>query len=443
MERHSAALAAATRAFCSDSPAGDAQFEYRFRWHARDAAARMPAVPTFCVTNNGPSLDSAAALSRASLDGQRLSRETLDRLQIRPLAVIAKGNGNPAAPGPARTADAMDVVVRIDRQIEVHDVRDVVDVQPAGGNVGGHQDQRLRRLEAEQHALPRRLTLVAVKGVGLNAGLHQRLGHLVGAVLGPREYQRPRPRRLPQPMGQQLQLLLLVDEEHRLPNRLDRDRGGRDAHVHGIGQPLVGQRANGRGQRGGEQQRLPPLGTFGHDPPQIVDKAHVEHPIGLVEDQHFDVRQVHEALLHQVQQPPGRGDQDVDAVVQGPHLRRLAHAAVNRGLPHGGIAAVSLETLADLQCQFAGRGEHQRADLPSPPIDAALVAAEPLQGGQGEGGRLAGSRLRTAQHVAPFENRRNGGGLNLGGGGVALRANGAQERLGKAEFFKLHQRFLQ
>ena len=45
-------------------------------------------------------------------------------------------------------------------------------------------------------------------------------------------------------------------------------------------------------------------GTF-LDPPQIVDKAHVEHPIGLVEDQHLDVRQVHVALLHQVQQAPG------------------------------------------------------------------------------------------------------------------------------------------
>ena len=90
----------------------------------------------------------------------------------------------------------MDVVVRIGRQIEVHDVRNIVDVQSPGGDVGGHEDQRLRRLEAEQHSLPGRLALVAVKGIGLNARLHQRLGNLVGAVLGPREHQRPRPRRL-------------------------------------------------------------------------------------------------------------------------------------------------------------------------------------------------------------------------------------------------------
>ena len=177
----------------------------------------------------------------------------------------------------------------------------------------------------------------------------------------------PRPGRLAQPMGEQLQLLPLVDEEHRLPDRLDRDRGGRDAHVDGIGQPLAGQRPNGRGQRGGKQQRLPPAGDLGDDPPQIVDKAHVEHPVGLVEDQHLDVREVHEALLHQVQQPPRGGDQNVHALVQCGHLRPLADAAVDYGLPHGGMAAVGLETLADLQGQFARGGEHQGAYLAAAP----------------------------------------------------------------------------
>ena len=142
-------------------------------------------------------------------------------------------------------------------------------------------------------------------------------------------------------------------------------------------------------------------GTFCDDPPQIVDKAHVEHPIGLVEDQHLDVRQVHVALLHQVQQPARRGDQDIHAVVQGADLGRLAHAAIDRGLPHGRIAAIGLETLADLQRQLARRGEHQRADLASAPIHAALGPAEPLQGGQSERGRLAGSGLRQPSTSRP------------------------------------------
>ncbi len=77
-------------------------------------------------------------------------------------------------------------------------------------------------------------------------------------------------------------------------------------------------------------------GTFGHDPPQVVDEAHVEHPVGLVEDQHFHVRQIHEALLHQVQQPAGRGDQDVDAVFSARTCGAWPDAAVNDGLPQTG-----------------------------------------------------------------------------------------------------------
>ena len=133
---------------------------------------------------------------RAIFDGERLSREALDRLKTRPLAVIAKRDGDSGCPGAARAADAMNVAVCIGRQIEVHDVRNLVDVQPAGGNVGCHQDQRLRRFEAKQYSLPSRLALVAVKGVGFDARLHQRLGNFVCAVLGAREYQRPRPRGL-------------------------------------------------------------------------------------------------------------------------------------------------------------------------------------------------------------------------------------------------------
>ena len=73
----------------------------------------------------------------------------------------------------------------------------------------------------------------------------------------------------------------------------------------------------------------------------------------------------------------------------------------------------------------------------------AWAAAKPLQGRQGKGGRLAGSGLGTAQHVAAFQDGRNRGGLDLGGGGIAFPAHGAEQRLGKAEFFKLHYEFLQ
>ena len=45
----------------------------------------------------------------------------------------------------------------------------------------------------------------------------------------------------------------------------------------------------------------------------VVDEAHVEHAVGFVEHEDLDVAQVERALLLQVEQAAGGGDQDVDA----------------------------------------------------------------------------------------------------------------------------------
>ena len=89
-------------------------------------------------------------LGRRRLDRNRLTGQSLDGLQCGPLRMIAKRHGRAVRAGPARAADAMHVVLRVHRQIEVHHVRNHVDVESASRNVGGHQDQRTRRLESRQ-----------------------------------------------------------------------------------------------------------------------------------------------------------------------------------------------------------------------------------------------------------------------------------------------------
>ena len=200
---------------------------------------------------------------------------------------------------------------------------------------------------------------------------------------------------------------------------------------------MVGQLANGGRNRGGKEQRLPPGGHLGHDPPQIVDEAHVEHAVALVENEDLHVGEIDKALLHEVHQAAGRGGEHVDTGLQGADLRILADTAVNHGSAQPSKAAIGLKALADLDHQFARGGQDQGADFP-PPAAGARVLAEPLQRRQGEGGRLAGSGLGTTQHVAAFQDDRNRGGLDLGGSGIAFPAHGAEQRLGKADSFKLH-----
>ena len=60
-----------------------------------------------------------------------------------------------------------------------------------------------------------------------------------------------------------------------------------------------------------EQQVLAPGRQDREDLADVADEAHVEHPVGLVEDEDLDARQVDRALADVVEQAARRGDDDL------------------------------------------------------------------------------------------------------------------------------------
>src|SRR6185436_1676841 len=66
---------------------------------------------------------------------------------------------HPRAAGPA---DAVDVIVRLPRHVEIDHVADAFDVEAPGGDVGGNQDVDLTRLEAVELGDAARLVHVAL-----------------------------------------------------------------------------------------------------------------------------------------------------------------------------------------------------------------------------------------------------------------------------------------
>ena len=149
-----------------------------------------------------------------------------------------------------------------------------------------------------------------------------------------------------------------------------------------------------------------------------------------------------EPLAHQVDQPAGRGDEDLDALSQGPGLRALADAAEDHRVPQAGVASVGAEALADLRRPVRGSG---RAREPGWARRAAL---------RSHGESLArrcrmGSAKAAVLPVPVWRNRAGRGrpsvagnrlGLDGGGGGVTFGGDGAKDGLGKAEFCKSHSR---
>src|SRR5690606_2280932 len=103
----------------------------------------------------------------------------LDLPEAAPLARREEGERPAAAARPAGAADAVDVGLGLARDVEVHDEPDPLDVEPAGGDVGGDEHVEGARAEAVDEALPVALGDVTGDRGGLDAPAGELDGDLV------------------------------------------------------------------------------------------------------------------------------------------------------------------------------------------------------------------------------------------------------------------------
>ena len=251
------------------------------------------------------------------------------------------------------------------------------------------------------------------------------LGEPVGAVLGPGEDQRLVDPAGRDEMAEQLALALAVDHVDDLGDELGRGVAGRDLDRSRVVQETVGQPADLVREGRREEQVLALGREHREDLADVADEAHVEHPVGLVEDEDLDPRQVDGPLAEVIEQPAGRGDDDLGTGPQRADLRIEADAAVDGRRADGVLGAVGPDALLDLERELTGRGEDQGADRPR--TAGRPRGMQALQHRQHERGRLAGARLGAGEHVATGEDERDRLGLDGGGFRVALLGDGTEE----------------
>ena len=289
-------------------------------------------------------------------------------------------------------------------------------------------------LEVIERADALALALVAVDREGVDPVLAELLGEAVGPVLGPGEDERLGDAARPDEMREELALALAVDRDHDLLDELRGLVARRNIDtcrvVHEAGGQLPDLVREGRR----EQQVLALAGEQGEDLADVPDEAHVEHPVGLVQDQHLDLREVDGPLLDVVEEAAGRRDDDRRPGAQGAGLGLEADAAVDRDGAHRAVAAVGPDALLHLERELAGGREDEAPDGAVDGFrvggrrDAGVRVAvvQPLEDGQHEGRGLAGPGLGAGEQVAAGEDERDRLGLDGGGLGVALVGNGAQ-----------------
>ena len=129
-------------------------------------------------------------------------------------------------------------------------------------------------------------------------------------------------------------------------------------------------------------------------------KAHVEHAVGLVDHQHLDGSQAGGALVAEVDQPPGRRDENVDrAVAQEVALFLVVDAADQADDPGIRIGREFPGVRLDLHRQFPRRGEHQGPRRAGRKRTLEGELQLPGQDGDEEGRGLAGTGLSLARDV--------------------------------------------
>ena len=195
---------------------------------------------------------------------------------------------------------------------------------------------------------------------GQHPAAAQLLGHPVGPALGPDEDQRSA--RATGDLCGHRGLVLRRDPDQVMAHQGHTGLAGVDLVLHGLVQVGVDQVVDGV-VHGGEQQSLP---AVGHGVQHLTDRrqeAQVGHVIRLVEHRELDAAQVGDLSVHQIDQPSGRRDHDVDTTGERQNLRRVRHAAGDQYQRQSGGPRQGHEDVGDLHGQLAGRHQDQTARL--------------------------------------------------------------------------------
>ena len=357
-------------------------------------------------------------------------------MELALLLLVDKRNGRAGRRGPGRPADAVNVVLGVVRNVEINYRADVLDVDPARHDVRSHQHVDLAVFEVEHDLFALLLLQVGVHRCDVQLHALERKSELLDLLLRGGENDRLRSRRLRKQLADDTHLLVLVADVGRLLDRLVGLRHG-DIDLGRIVHDLLGQLAYLGRQSGREHDRLTLGRQLGHDPHDVVEKAHVEHPVGLVEHEVFDMGKVDSAVLDMRDQPARRGDHDI-----GSHQ----HALLLLAPPEPVAAAVhdrsrkrqevgkSLKLDVDLLRELARGHDDQRLDH----VVGIALPQQPLEQRERISRRLARSRLGAADQVAPLHNHRYGLFLHGSHPVEIHRPDSFQNIFMKPQFFEFH-----
>src|SRR5690554_3879008 len=320
----------------------------------------------------------------------------------------------------------MDIIFAHSWQFVVDHKRQLVNINAAGSNVGGHQHAHFPAFELLQRLGTGVLAFVAVQGGSAQAVFVQVFGKAVGTMLGTGKDQYLLLGAGSNQVGQQGALVWRGNAVKTLLDALNSGVGRSNFDAYRIVQQAVGQCDDFFGESGRIKQVLSLFRDQFEDFFDVMDKAHVEHAVGFVQDQNFHRGQVNMILANQIQQASGAGDQHIKTFLQLSDLLALANAAIDAGAGQWQIMAIQIEAFMNLGGQFPGGSKNQYSHLFAVHFFCGGVGAvEFFQDWQGEACGFASAGLGGNHQILILQGCRYCFELNRGWFGVT----GAMHRI--------------
>src|SRR6266446_1289251 len=226
------------------------------------------------------------------------------------------GNCRAASPGATRTADAMDVIVGVVRDIEIEHMTDIGNIESPRRYVGGHKQRHFvlaKLLQCGRAGLLVHIPMECDRGKsmaneramqGRDFALAVAENNCVLETLGGANEPPQRLAFFVRVAAGFHQILCGGSNSAGGTGNLDADR---------LVKKLLGDSPDLRRHGGSEEQRLAGKWNELADAFDVRDEAHIEHAVGFIDDEKLDAGHQQPATLAMIEQTARGGDQHVDA----------------------------------------------------------------------------------------------------------------------------------
>lgn len=311
------------------------------------------------------------------------------------------------------TADTMDVVLTVGREIVVDDQRHLLDVDTTGKQVGGDQDTGRTGAELLHDDITLSLLHVTVHGGDSEVAGNEFVSEPVDLSTGVAENDSLGDGDGLVEIGEGIELpFFLLNGNVKLLDTFEGKFGLLDQDADGVAHELGGDIQDVLGHGSGQEDDL---GGLGQELENVVDllsettlpnmlvfwsrcsqrlKTYRKHLIGLIEDEHLHVVGLEDTALDHVVDTARSTNNDLRAVLKS------LHVLPDVGATNAGMALNAHEVtngnndLLDLLGKLTSGSKNES-------LAGLEVGVDLLEGGDGESGSLSGTRLSLSNHIGP------------------------------------------